>query len=166
MYQLERVRADHGATILDFEVVNRAYFTQSINDRGDDYFANFSHEHRALLNEQATGAFAFHVLVDAHGTVVGRFNLFDIVERSANVGYRVAERVTGRGVASTGLRQLCQLARDEYGLRTLHAATSDENVASQRVLEKAGFVAGGPTDVAGRPGRSYELDLANFEPSN
>jgi ribosomal-protein-alanine N-acetyltransferase len=163
MYQLERVRAVHEAAILDFEVVNRAYFTQSINDRGDDYFANFSREHRALLNEQATGAFAFHVLVDEHGAVVGRFNLFDIVEHSANVGYRVAERVTGRGVASAGLRQLCQLARDEYGLRTLRAVTSDENVASQRVLEKAGFVVDGPTDVAGRPGRSYELDLTNFE---
>jgi [ribosomal protein S5]-alanine N-acetyltransferase len=163
MYQLERVRANHEAAILEFEVVNRAYFTQSISDRGDDYFAGFSDEHRALLNEQATGAFAFHVLVDEQGTVIGRFNLFDIVDGSANVGYRVAERHSGKGVASAALRQLCRVARDDYGLRTLRAATSDENVASQRVLERAGFVAGAPMDVAGRSGISYELDLANFE---
>jgi ribosomal-protein-alanine N-acetyltransferase len=160
---MERVRADHETAILDFEVTNRAYFMQSINDRGDDYFSNFSDEHRALLAEQATGAFAFHVLVDDHGVVVGRFNLFDLNDGSANVGYRVAEQVAGQGVASAGLRQLCQLARDEYGLRTLRAATSDENVASQRVLERSGFVVHGPTEVAGRHGVAYELDLASFD---
>lgn len=162
MYVMERVRADHEAAILDFEVANRAYFTQSINDRGDDYFRNFADEHRALLAEQATGAFAFHVLLDDDGVVVGRFNLFDLNDGSANVGYRVAERFSGQGVASAALRQLCHMARDDYGLRTLRASTSDENVASQRVLEKAGFMVDGPADVAGRKGVWYELDLAGF----
>jgi ribosomal-protein-alanine N-acetyltransferase len=162
VYVMERVRADHEAAILDFEVTNRAYFAQSINDRGDEYFRNFSDEHRALLADQATGGFAFHVLLDGDGVVVGRFNLFDLNDGSANVGYRVAERFAGQGVASGALRQLCQKARDDYGLRTLRASTSDENVASQRVLEKAGFVADGPADVAGRTGVWYELDLAGF----
>jgi ribosomal-protein-alanine N-acetyltransferase len=165
MYELQRVRAGHDAAILDFEVTNRAYFAQSISDRGDEYFENFSDEHRALLDEQATGAFAFHVLVDERGAVVGRFNLFDLTDGAANVGYRVAERVAGQGVASAGLRRLCQLAHDDYGLRTLRASTSIENLASQRVLEKTGFLATGPTDVAGRPGVLYELDLSAFEAS-
>jgi ribosomal-protein-alanine N-acetyltransferase len=160
---MQRVRADHEAAILDFEVANRAYFAMFINDRGDEYFQNFSDEHRTLLAEQATGNFAFHVLLDEHGVVVGRFNLFELNDGTANVGYRVAERTSGQGVASAALRQLCQLARDEYGLRTLHAATSDENVASQRVLEKSGFVVDGPTDVAGRQGLAYKLELANVE---
>ncbi|MGB8196829.1 MAG: GNAT family protein [Acidimicrobiales bacterium] len=163
MPELQRVRADHDTAILDFEVANRAYFTRSINDRGDEYFDNFAEEHRALLAEQATGAFAFHVLVDEHGAVIGRFNLFDISDGTANVGYRVAERVAGQGVASAALRQLCQRARDDYGLRTLRASTSDANIGSQRVLEKAGFLASGSTDVAGRNGILYELDLANFD---
>ncbi len=163
MYQLERVRADHQGAIMDFEVANRAYFAQSISDRGDEYFQNFADEHRDLLAEQATGNFAFHVLVDDRGAVVGRFNLFDLDVGSANVGYRVAERVAGQGVASEGLRQLCQRAHDDYGLRVLRAVTSNENVASRRVLEKAGFVEGGPTEVAGRAGVSYELDLAALD---
>jgi [ribosomal protein S5]-alanine N-acetyltransferase len=165
MYELQRVRADHEAVILDFERANRSYFTKSINDRGDEYFANFPEEHRTLMAEQATGNFKFHVLVEPGGAVVGRFNLFDIADGSADVGYRVAERVTGQGVASTTLRQLCLLARDDYGLRRLRASTSNENVASQRVLEKAGFILDGPTEVGGRRGISYELDLANFEVS-
>jgi ribosomal-protein-alanine N-acetyltransferase len=91
--------------------------------------------------------------------VVGRFNLYDLVDETAEVGYRVAEDVAGRGVATSTLRTLCRLAAEQYGLRTLKAKTSNENVASQRVLEKAGFVSLGPTDVGGRPGTLYECRL-------
>jgi len=77
------------------------------------------------------------------------------------VGYRVAQRVSGRGVATFGVLGLCRLALEEYGLHTLSAATSNENVASQRVLTKAGFVAVGPVEIGGRPGVRYELVLAN-----
>jgi len=161
MFELERVRADHEAAILDFEVANRAYFTQSINDRGDEFFERYSDEHRTLLVEQATGAFAFHVLVDDGGAVVGRFNLFDIADGTAVVGYRVAREVAGQGVATAVLRRLCQMARDDYGLLKLRAATSNDNRASQRVLEKVGFLVDGPTEVGGRDGVWYELDLTD-----
>ena len=162
MYQLERVRVDHEAAIREFEVANREYFGEFINDRGDEYFENFTTEHRALLDDQATGNFAFHVLVDAGGAVVGRFNLFDIDNGSAVVGYRVAQRVSGRGVATHALRDLCRIARDDYGLGSLRAATSNENIASQRVLENVGFAMDGPTEVGGKQGVWFDLDLANL----
>ncbi len=103
--------------------------------------------------------FVFHVLLDGDGAVVGRFNLYNLEDGTAEVGYRVAEHVAGRGVATSTLRKLCGLAVEQYGLRTLKAKTDSENVASQRVLEKAGFVPVGPTDVAGRPGTLYECAL-------
>ena len=91
--------------------------------------------------------------------MVGRFNLYDLADRTAEVGYRVAEHVAGRGVATKALRTLCRLAADQHGLRTLKAGTSHENVASQRVLEKAGFESVGLTEVGGRSGPSYECRL-------
>jgi ribosomal-protein-alanine N-acetyltransferase len=60
------------------------------------------------------------------------------------------------------LLNLCRIADEELGLSTLKAATSNENVASQRVLEKVGFVAVGPTEVGGRQGVSYKLALTNL----
>ena len=102
------------------------------------------------------------MLVDEDETVVGRFNLYDLVDGTAVVGYRVARRFSGRGVATSGLRNLCRVAREEYGLRTLRAATSNENVASQRVLAKAGFAAVGPAEVGGRQGAWHELVLASL----
>ncbi|MFI5287870.1 MAG: GNAT family N-acetyltransferase [Candidatus Dormibacteria bacterium] len=165
MFELERLRPDHEAAILDFELANRAYFAGSISDRGDDFYEHFAERYRALLAEQEAGLSIGHVLVDEHETVVGRFNLYALADGTAEVGYRIAQRVAGRGVATIGLRRMCRLARDEYGLRTLRAATSNENAASRRVLTKAGFVGVGPVEVGGRQGMRYELALASLRPT-
>jgi ribosomal-protein-alanine N-acetyltransferase len=160
MFELEPLRRDLEAAVFEFEQENRSYFTRSINDRGDLFFEEFAERHRELMADQQSGIGAFYVFVDEHGAVVGRFNLYDIQDGAADVGYRVAERVSGRGVATSGLRQLCRIARDNIGLRRLTAAASDDNVASQTVLVKAGFIAIGQADVWGRHGSVFELDLA------
>jgi ribosomal-protein-alanine N-acetyltransferase len=100
------------------------------------------------------------VLVGADGTVLGRFNLVDLEDGTAELGYRVARQVAGRGVATATVRELCRLAAAHYGLRTLRAATTYDNVASQKVLAKAGFVPAGPAEPGGRPGTWHQRDLA------
>jgi ribosomal-protein-alanine N-acetyltransferase len=157
--ELQRLRSDHAAAVLAFELENRSYFAASITDRGDEFFRDFSERHAESLTEQDMGVCVFHVLLDEDGTVVGRFNLYDVEGGTANVGYRVAEQAAGRGVATSALRELCRLAATRYGLEVLRASTTMENIASQKVLEKAGFVSVGPTAVAGRPGRLYESRL-------
>lgn len=99
------------------------------------------------------------MLVGDDGTVLGRFNLVDLEDGTAKLGYRVAQQVAGRGVATATVQELCQLAAAQYGLRTLRAATTNDNVASQKVLTKAGFVPVGPAEVGGRPGTWYQRDL-------
>jgi [ribosomal protein S5]-alanine N-acetyltransferase len=157
---LELLGPRHEAAVLAFERGNRAYFAKSISDRGDSFFQQFSERHRELMAEQEAGAGAFYVFVDEYGEVVGRFNLYDCSDGTAVVGYRVGERVSGRGVATSGLRKLCRIAREDIGLQMLTAATDDENVASRRVLAKVGFVLVGPTEVGGRHGSEFKLDLA------
>lgn len=66
-------------------------------------------------------------------------------------------------MATAAVRELCRLASAGDGLRGLRAATARENVASQKVLTKAGFVSVGPVDPAdlgGKPGTLYQRDLA------
>jgi [ribosomal protein S5]-alanine N-acetyltransferase len=158
--ELQRLRADHAPAILAFELANRAYFAASISDRGDEFYERFAEQHNALLAEQEAGTCAFHVLVADDGSILGRFNLVGIEDGTAELGYRVAQRVTGRGVATSTVRELCLLAAEQYGLRMLRAATTRENVASQKVLTKAGFVSVGPADIGGKAGTWYERDLA------
>jgi RimJ/RimL family protein N-acetyltransferase len=160
--ELQRLRADHAPAVLDFELANRAYFAGFISDRGQEYFDHFAERHRFLLDDQEAGGGAYYVLVDSGGAVLGRFNLIFTGDGTATLGYRMAERAAGRGVATATVRELCGRAAAELGLRTLRAATSHGNVASQRVLAKAGFVAVGPADpadIGGKEGTWYRLDL-------
>jgi [ribosomal protein S5]-alanine N-acetyltransferase len=160
--ELQRLRADHAPAVLAFELANRAYFATYISDRGDEYFDRFAERHSAMLDDQEASGGAYHVLVAEDGSVLGRFNLFFSGNESANLGYRVAQHVAGHGVATATVRELCGLAATRYGLRTLKAATSRENVASQKVLAKAGFVQVGPADpadIGGKQGTWYQRDL-------
>jgi [ribosomal protein S5]-alanine N-acetyltransferase len=167
MPELQRLRADHAAAVLAFESANRAFFATTISDRGDEYFEKFADRHDALLAEQDAGMGAYYVLVADDGTLLGRFNLVFIGEGSTAVGYRVAQHVTGRGIATASLRALCSLAASKHGVRTLRAATSRKNVASQRVLLNSGFIEVGPaepSDIGGKQGSWYQLDVAHTSP--
>jgi [ribosomal protein S5]-alanine N-acetyltransferase len=160
--ELQRLRADHAPAVLAFELANRAYFAASISDRGEEFFDQFTDQHRAMLAEQEVGIGAFYVLVAEDGSVLGRFNLYRLQDGTAELGYRVAQHVAGRGVATAAVLELCRLAAAQYGLRTLRAATSRENAASQKVLTKAGFIPVGPADpadLAGKQGTWYQRDL-------
>ncbi|MGH3408064.1 MAG: GNAT family N-acetyltransferase [Streptosporangiaceae bacterium] len=162
MPELKRLDAGHAPAVLAFELANRAYFAGFISDRGDGFFAQFTDQYSASLAEQEAGSCAFYVLVAEDGSVLGRFNLYAIEDHSAELGYRVAQHVAGRGVATATVRELCDLAAAQHGLRTLRAATTHQNVASQKVLTKAGFVAVGPADpahIGGKPGTWYQRDL-------
>lgn len=162
MSELQLLRPDHRPAVLTFELENRDYFAASITDRGDEYFEQFTQRYDDLLARQDAGIGANYLLVDEDGSVLGRFNLYRLHSGTAEVGYRVAQRVAGSGVATAAVRKLCQLAATRYGLRTLMAATSEQNVASQRVLIKAGFAPAGPADpadIGGQTGCWYRRDL-------
>lgn len=163
MPELQRLRADHAPAVLAFELANRAYFAAWISDRGDEYYDQFNERHSALLAEQEAGTGAFHVLVAEDGSVIGRFNLIFVGDGTAELGYRVAQQVAGRGIATAAVRELCQVAALHYGLRTLRAATSRQNAASQAVLTKAGFAPAGPADpahIGGKQGSWYQRTIA------
>jgi [ribosomal protein S5]-alanine N-acetyltransferase len=167
--ELQRLRADHAPAVLAFELANRGYFAASVSDRGDEFFDRFTERHRALLAEQEAGIAAFYVLVAEDGSVLGRFNLYRIEDGTAELGYRVAQHVAGQGVATATVRELCDLAAAQYGLRMLKAATSRENAASQKVLARAGFIPvspADPADLGGKQGTWYQHDLVQSRSSS
>ena len=167
MPELQQLNAGHAPAVLAFELANRGYFAASISDRGDEFYDQFTERHSALLAEQEAGVCACYVLVAGDSSVLGRFNLYRFEDGTAELGYRVAQHVTGRGVATATVRELCRLAAARHGLRTLRAATARQNTASQKVLTKAGFVPVGPADPAdlgGKPGTWYQRDLAAGSP--
>ncbi|MFC0556466.1 GNAT family N-acetyltransferase [Planotetraspora thailandica] len=159
MLRLERLRADHASALLVFERDNREYFARSVPDRGDAYFAEFAHRHRALLAEQDDGLVHLHVVIDDQEDLVGRVNLVDVKDGTAELGYRFAERTAGRGLATAAVGEMCLLAAAEYGLRELTAIATLDNAASMTVLRRNGFSAVDDIFIGARRGRRYRRRL-------
>ncbi|MCN9242672.1 GNAT family N-acetyltransferase [Streptomyces sp. RY43-2] len=163
MTRLERLRADHGPALLVFERENREYFARSVPDRGDAYFAEFASMLRARLAEQEAGLCHFHVVLDDQGELIGRVNLVDVVAGRAELGYRIGEHATGRGVATAMVGEVCRVAATEYGLRELTAMAALDNPASTAVLLHNAFTAVEETLVGGQPGVRYRRRLTAQE---
>lgn len=157
MIAIERLHTGHRDALFAFEVANRAYFAASVPDRGDDFFTGFDELLAARLAEQDAGTCHFHVIVDG-GAIVGRVNLVDVEDGEAELGFRVAEAATGRGVATAAVRDVCGLAWRDYGLTSIRAAAADVNAGSRTVLLRNGFVATGEqVTLSGKPGAWFRL---------
>jgi ribosomal-protein-alanine N-acetyltransferase len=98
MPDLQLLRLDHAPALLAFERENRAYFAASVPDRGDEFFAEFDTRYAQLLEWQAAGTDYLHLLVAEGGEVVGRVNLTEVADGTAELGYRIAQKAAGQGL--------------------------------------------------------------------
>ena len=73
------------------------------------------------------------------GDVIGSIDMHINRLLIGHVGYWVASEARGRGVAPDALRALSKWAIDDLGLGRIELVTDPDNIASQRVAEKAGF---------------------------
>jgi RimJ/RimL family protein N-acetyltransferase len=80
-----------------------------------------------------------------------------------SIGYWLRPRARGRGVMAEALQGIVEWAREEHGLHGLFLTTHPDNVASQRVAERAGFVCVGPVEHL-PPFADGRTDALRFEP--
>lgn len=76
------------------------------------------------------------------GELVGVISLTpgrDVNRYSAEVGYFVGEQYWNKGYATEALMLVVNFAQHRHGFKRLFATVFDFNLASMRVLEKAGF---------------------------
>lgn len=96
----------------------------------------------AALAQQATGSAVPLVILEASGVVVGTLTIASIIRgafQSCSVGYWLAERSQGKGLATAALREAADLAFGDLRLHRIQAETLTQNERSQRVLRRAGF---------------------------
>ena len=93
------------------------------------------------FSRSATPATAFAVTVgDVPVGAIGVMLRDDVERCSAEVGYWLGEPHWGRGIASCALMGFTRFAFVAYELERLYAVPFASNLASCRVLEKAGYV--------------------------
>ena len=154
--------------LLAFERENRAWFERFVEGRGDAFYTpeGIAQHIATYLEGLAKGTWYPGLLVDQTGEIIGRTNLKDIntSDGSAELGYRLAKTQTGAGRATTAVALVKDIAHSRLGLKRLRAVVAQGNVASNRVLEKSGFVRipsdARPTNWMGSPLLHYQCDLA------
>lgn len=94
----------------------------------------------AMLAADETETFAFAVTVD--GKAVGSVSIFrqgNIHCRTAELGYYIGEEYWGKGFMTEAVKQACTYVFAHSDILRIYAEPFAYNLASCRVLEKAGF---------------------------
>ena len=139
-----RVRSeqDAGALAAAYQR-NRGHLAPWDPTRTEDFFTEAGQlaQTRELLALREVDAALPLVIADGD-QIAGGVTLSQLVRgafQSASVGYWLDRDHVGRGLASAALNALVDVARDDYGLHRIQAATLLANHASQSVLTRAGF---------------------------
>lgn len=98
---------------------------------------------RAFI-EQALQSPPLRRCIDIGGECVGSIGLHpktDLWRRNLELGYWLAKEHRGHGIMTEAIRQMVQLGFAEFPeITRIYAIPFGSNVASQKALEKAGFV--------------------------
>ena len=94
--------------------------------------------------EFATRDNPIHIFaIDIEGEAVGGIGIHpqtDIQRKNAELGYWLAESFWGKGIISNAIKQVVQFTFETYDINRIYARPFGTNIASQKVLEKNGFV--------------------------
>ncbi len=95
----------------------------------------------AMLGADKNSVFAF--AIECGGEVVGSIGIFrqqNIHSKTAELGYYIGERFWNKGIATATVNQACDFVFKKTDIMRIFAEPFARNLASCRVLEKAGFV--------------------------
>lgn len=143
---IDPITNNNGKEIYEFESNNKEYFESVLPPRPEGYYNldEFNIIMRELIKECEAGDCYMHIIRETTSQkVIGRINLTMINTdhpRKAELGYRISKDECGKGVASEAVAIIKELCRTDYNIKVLEAGTSTENIGSQKVLEKNGFI--------------------------
>lgn len=110
--------------------------------------AAFRRRLRRYAEAQRNGTGQMYFIFDAKtGELAGGCQLSNvrqgIAQSAASLGYWIGKRYAGQGLMTDAVTALVRFAFDRLGFHRIEAACLATNVASRRVLTKAGFTAEG-----------------------
>ena len=133
------LRAEDAEELAALYRANRDFLAPFEPVRPEDFFTAEGQRDR-LARQLADDTHPFAIL--DHGEIAGTINLFNIVRgalEGGTIGYWVDGDRNGRGLATGAVADLLAYAFGEVSLHRIEAATLEDNLPSQRVLEKNGF---------------------------
>ncbi|MBU5445131.1 GNAT family N-acetyltransferase [Paenibacillus sp. MSJ-34] len=155
MYDSERniyvrsLRPDDAPALTELRLKNREHLQPFEPLRDPDFFT--LETQTRLLEKGANDeindlAYTFGVFTADDQRLVGRLALTNVVRgpgQYADLGYFIDPDFGGKGYTTAAVRMIAKYAFTELRLHRIQAGAMPRNIASQRVLEKAGFIAEG-----------------------
>jgi len=80
-----------------------------------------------VLNDEVIGSIGVHQLAD-------------IYSKSAEIGYWIGEEHWGKGIVTFAIKEMLKYGFETFDIKRIFARTTHTNLASQRVLQKSGFI--------------------------
>ena len=136
MASIRRLTSEDAGELAALLVTNREFLAPFEPDRDERFYTAEGQRQRIESGEQL----AFAILDGRR--IAGTVALSNITGgpfQSANLGYWVTRDANNRGLATTAVAEVIELAFGDLGLHRLEAGTQVDNIASRRVLEKNGF---------------------------
>jgi RimJ/RimL family protein N-acetyltransferase len=93
----------------------------------------------SIANNDPVTVFAIEVSGEAVGAI-GIFPQSDIHEKNAETGYWLAEPFWGNGIITRAIVEMVKYGFKTFDISRIFSRPFSSNLASQRVLEKAGFL--------------------------
>ncbi|MEO2076019.1 MAG: GNAT family protein [Bacillus sp. (in: firmicutes)] len=124
---------------------NRDFF-QAFEPTRDD--SHFSYEQqlreiqKAIIEIKNDSSYTYGIFHRESQQLIGRITLSGVVRgpfQNANLGYYLDKKHNGKGYSSEAVRSVLKHAFEELQLHRVQAAVMPRNMASKRILEKAGF---------------------------
>ncbi|MED1740143.1 GNAT family protein [Bacillus swezeyi] len=137
--------AEDAEACLKLQTDNRLFFEQFSMERNDDFYTIEGQKKRLqrfyenMQNDEDYYCGIFHQADDA---LIGTINLFQILRgslQSAFIGYFLDEKHNGKGYTTEAAKLMVEYAFEDLKLHRVEAGVMPRNIASIRVLEKAGF---------------------------
>lgn len=156
----ERLREDHFEYLRtqdsDRDVMATLGGVRSENETWENLWNGLEHWER-----NGFGPWVFHARETGEAVASAALRRVEIEgQPEVEVGYRVAAAWWGRGIATEMATALVGIARDRLALAEIVAFTLPANLASRRVMEKAGFTYERDIEWAALPHVLYRLRLA------
>lgn len=136
---------DDADECLDFQVRNRSFFEAFAMERPSDFYTIKGQQ--KLIERKISAAendtdYYFGIFLQSTGALIGTMQLFQVLRgslQSAYIGYFLDKKHNGRGYTTEAAKLLVTFGFEELKLHRIEAGVMPHNIASIRVLEKAGF---------------------------
>ncbi|MDD1784278.1 GNAT family N-acetyltransferase [Enterovibrio sp. ZSDZ35] len=163
-FSLTPLSLDHCSALLDFEIRNKAWFEQHIPPRPARFFdlPGLTRATRQSIDLQGHQTHLMFVVENESKQIIARANIHDIQDEYAEIGYRVCEKEIGKGIATNAVMALLEICRSELTVDYVLAKTTPQNIASQKVLERTGFLYTGKEKNSTTLNHRYH-DLLHFQ---